>query len=119
MDRRFLLWTPVAAWCLLIFIFSSIPNLGSGLEYDFFLRKAAHMGEYAVLFLLLRRAFRGTFPSGAWSCWAIALSVLYAMTDEYHQSFVPGRCGRWSDVGIDAAGAALGGVWKFLVRSGA
>lgn len=110
--RHLSLWAPVAAWCLLIFILSSIPNLSSGLDYDYPLRKAAHMAEYAVLFLLTRRALRGTFaPESRWSWAAGLLTVLYAVSDEYHQSLVPGRCGRWPDVGFDAAGAGLAGLW--------
>ena len=97
---------------MLIFAFSSIPGLSSGLECDFVLRKAAHLAEYGVLFLLLRRALRGSFgarPSCSWI--AGVLTVLYAMSDEYHQTFVPGRSGRWQDVGVDAAGAASAGLW--------
>ncbi|MDD5655656.1 MAG: VanZ family protein [Elusimicrobia bacterium] len=106
------LWLPVAAWCLLIFALSAVPNLDSGLEFDYPLRKAAHMAEYAVLFLLLRRALRGTCAETAFWSWAAGLlTVLYAMSDEYHQTFVPGRSGRWSDVAVDAAGAALAGLW--------
>ena len=100
--RRLLgLWGPVAAWCALIFAFSSIPDLGSGLEYDYPLRKLAHMAEYAVLYLLARRAM------GARA--ALAFSILYAASDEWHQTFVPGRRGAASDVLIDALGA--GAAW--------
>lgn len=98
--KRFLsLWAPLAAWCGVIFAFSSIPDLSSGLSYDFPLRKAAHMAEYAVLFLLARRAMGDAK--------GFLFAVLYAAGDEFHQSFVPGRHGAWSDVLIDAAGALL------------
>ncbi len=96
--RRLSAWGPVVAWCALIFWFSSIPDLKSSLSYDYPLRKLAHMAEYAVLFALLRRASVGRAA-------AFALSVLYAVTDEWHQSFVPGRAGAATDVLIDAAGA--------------
>ena len=95
-------WGPVAAWCALIFAFSSVPDLKSGLDFDYPLRKAAHMAEYAVLYLLTLRARSGR---RAWA--AAAFSVFYAMSDEYHQSFVPGRSGLWSDVAVDAAGVLL------------
>ena len=96
-----------------IFSLSAVPDLSSGLKYDFPLRKLAHITEYAVLFWLCRRAFRGTWnvPAGAASkaadIAAAAFSVLYAMSDEYHQSFVRGRSGAWMDVAVDSAGVAL------------
>lgn len=104
--RRLSLWAPVAAWCALIFAFSGVPDLSSGLEYDYPLRKLAHLAEYAVLYLLTRRALEARGAS--WP--AAAFAVLYAMTDEWHQSFVPGRAGLWSDVAVDAAGV-LAALW--------
>jgi VanZ family protein len=46
---------------------------------------------------------------------AFAASTLYAITDEFHQSFVPNRQGHLADVLIDSSGAALGlaGIWLF------
>lgn len=79
----------------------------------FGVRKAAHVTEYAVLAWLLARAFlRPGTPWGRWDrkaamlAWLIA--TLYAASDEIHQSFVPNRTGKWSDVLLDSAGAALG-----------
>lgn len=77
-------------------------------------RKAAHMSEYAVLAWLWWRALRRPVRNDArpWS-WktagaAWALTVLYAASDEFHQTFVANRTGSILDVGIDAAGGALG-----------
>jgi hypothetical protein len=51
-------WAPVVLWAGLIFGLSSVPNLGTDLgTWDLVLRKLAHFGEYAVLGLLLVRAF--------------------------------------------------------------
>jgi VanZ family protein len=98
------LWLPVLAWCALIFAFSSVPSLGTGLgTWDLVLRKLAHLAEYAVLGALLARAVGGAAV-------AIALGTLYAMTDELHQSFVAGRAGRPLDVAIDATGVTLGAL---------
>jgi len=95
-------WLPVVAWAALIFALSSIPHLGTGLgTWDLVLRKCAHATEYAILALLLLRATRSFVA--AWP-----LAVLYAASDELHQSFVRGRHGSPVDVAIDAAGAALG-----------
>ncbi|PIR18892.1 MAG: teicoplanin resistance protein VanZ [Elusimicrobia bacterium CG11_big_fil_rev_8_21_14_0_20_64_6] len=99
MKRKLNLWGPVVAWCAVIFALSAVPDLNSGLSYDFPLRKAAHMAEYAILWALARRAMGDG--------WGLVFSVLYAMSDEYHQSFVGGRHGAWTDVLIDSAGALL------------
>jgi VanZ family protein len=107
-------WAPVVAWAAVIFAFSSVPSLNSGLgTWDLILRKCAHMTEYAILAVLLLRA------TGAAS-WAFALTVAYAMTDEFHQVFVRGRHGSPVDVAIDAVGALIGlaaARWVRRVRS--
>jgi uncharacterized protein YfiM (DUF2279 family) len=105
------LWLPVVAWAALIFALSSVPDLGTGLGgWDLVLRKTAHAAEYALLGALLVRA---TGRTGL----AFALGVLYAASDEIHQSFVPGRLGSPLDVAIDAAGVAVGIVLWQTVRA--
>jgi VanZ family protein len=95
-------WLPVLVWAGVIFAFSSIPSLNSGLgTWDYVLRKGAHMTEYAVLAVLLVRA------TGSY-LWAFPLAVAYAASDEFHQTFVRGRHGSPIDVGIDAVGALIG-----------
>ena len=104
-------WLPVFAWAGLIFAFSSVPDLGTGLGgWDLVLRKLAHATEYAVLGALLVRA---TARPGL----AFGLGVLYAISDEVHQSFVPGRLGSPFDVAIDAVGVAAGIVLWQSVRA--
>jgi VanZ family protein len=100
-------WLPVLVWAAVIFAFSSIPSLNSGLGgWDYVLRKCAHMTEYAILAILLVRAT-------ASYAWAFALAVAYAASDEFHQLFVRGRHGSPIDVGIDAVGALIGlAVWR-------
>jgi VanZ family protein len=96
------LWLPVVAWAAVIFVFSSIPSLSSGLgTWDTVLRKAAHMIEYAVLGVLLWRALGAEFT-------AFLAAVGYAVTDEIHQTFVRGRHGSPVDVAIDAVGVLVG-----------
>ncbi len=84
----------------------------------FIARKWAHLAEYAILALILWRALRGTRtpPPGDWSrrlallAWGGATA--FAITDELHQVFVPGRQGSFWDVVIDSIGAA-GGLFVF------
>jgi VanZ family protein len=86
----------------MIFVLSSIPDLGTGLGgWDLALRKLAHASEYAVLGFLLLRAL-----GHEW--WALALWVSYAVSDEIHQHFVAGRHGAPLDVLIDTIGVAVG-----------
>jgi VanZ family protein len=95
-----------------IFAFSSVPHLGTGLGgWDLVLRKLAHAGEYAVLGALLLRATGRTWLT-------FALATLYAASDEFHQTFVRGRMGSPIDVAIDALGVAVGIViWKRIQAS--
>jgi VanZ family protein len=105
------LWLPVVAWAALIFMLSSIPDLGTGLgTWDLVLRKIAHAAEFAVLGALLLRALGNMLP-------ALGLGVAYAVSDEIHQSFVEGRRGAPLDVLIDAVGVGLGVLaWRRLRR---
>ena len=105
------LWLPVLAWAALIFAFSSVPDLGTGLGgWDLVLRKLAHAGEFAVLGALLARATDRAVV-------AFALGTLYAVSDELHQVFVPGRLGSPLDVAIDTVGVAVGVLlWQRAAR---
>ena len=95
-------WLPVLLWAGLIFGLSSIPSLNSGLgTWDTVLRKLAHTMEYAILGFLLLRALGRELP-------AFLAAVAYAVTDELHQHFVPGRHASPYDVMIDAFGALVG-----------
>jgi VanZ family protein len=96
----------------LIFFLSAQPDLSSGLgAWDVLLRKLAHAGVYAVLFLLWWRALRSTGeePRPLAAAWLIA--VAYSATDEWHQTFVTGRHGSPLDVLIDAGGASAAALW--------
>jgi VanZ family protein len=95
-------WGPVVAWAGVIFALSSIPDLGTGLGgWDLALRKIAHAAEFAVLGFLLVRATGAERAS-------LALGIAYAISDEAHQHFVPGRLGSPLDVAVDAVGVAVG-----------
>jgi VanZ family protein len=109
-SRALTVWLPVFAWAAVIFAFSSIPSLSSGLGvWDTVLRKGAHVTEYAVLGALLYRALGREAP-------ALAAGIAYAATDELHQHFVRGRHASPVDVAIDAVGVALGMLVWLRVR---
>ena len=101
-SRALTVWLPVFAWAAVIFTFSSIPHLSSGLgAWDTVLRKGAHITEYAVLGALLYRALEREAA-------ALAIGIAYAATDEFHQHFVRGRHASPVDVAIDAVGVSIG-----------
>lgn len=114
MRRYFELWLPVVLWAAIIFTLSSIsnPRASQFFVLDFIFKKTAHVSEYAILFILLFRATKKNFPL------AFVLTVLYAITDEIHQSFTPGRTPAIYDVGLDSSGAAIAGyvIWKLKLH---
>lgn len=112
------LWLPPILWMALIFWVSAQSHL-PGLTVtwlDQLLKHSGHFGGYAVLALLWWRVtvqFFRNRPGAA--VLAFALAFLYAISDEIHQSFVPGRDASWIDLAIDAFGAvsAMGVIlWR-------
>ena len=83
-------------------------------EIHYLFRKCAHLTEFAVLAVLMWRAIRhvnvNPLQPWRWSQAAIALLIvaLYAASDEYHQTLVPGRTGQVSDVFVDTSGGTIG-----------
>ena len=103
------LWGPPLAWMALLFALSSRSSLGpAGAVPDWI----THGTAYLVLATLLCRALAGGFKpvSAAGAAGAIVLATLYGISDEYHQSFVPGRQSDVADVIKDAGGACLGAL---------
>ena len=119
MAHKYLKYLPVTVWMILIFYFSSRPDLPTTNKIfivDFITKKTAHVLEYTVLFLLWYRALGKRSP-----LYAIMYSIAYAFTDETHQLFVPGRSGLLRDVGIDSIGMIISSLlivkfnlWKIL-----
>lgn len=106
-------WLPPAIWLALIFLASSqpgstYPDLGA---LDFFAKKLAHFLIYAVLYILLFRAFATLRWAGQSTyrthLFPILIAILYAISDEVHQTFVPSRNGAIRDVCIDSAGVLM------------
>ncbi len=118
---RFLFWGLALVWMAVIFAFSSQANSGAYTEAylqeaNVPVRKLAHMFEFAVLAVLYQTALaRSIAKTNEQSkikfkhYWlAFSLAVLYALSDEWHQSFVPGRSSSLLDSGVDALGALIG-----------
>lgn len=79
-----------------------------------FLRKAAHFSEYALLGAVSFCALSFTLKKKAFF-WGWLLSTFYAVTDEIHQLFIPGRACRVFDIFVDSSGAAAGIAFAALV----
>ena len=107
--RRFLWrWLPPLAWMGVIFFLSAQPDLprAPGPWLDTLLKKISHALAYGVLAWLYQRALRPHLrASTVLRVASGGLAVVYALSDEYHQTFVPGRNGQLFDVMVDGAGA--------------
>ena len=120
-------WLPVLLWMAFIFIGSTdlmsaehtsrfigpflrwfAPDITDATiaSIQLFMRKCAHVTEYAILSVLLLRALRQHLIAAR--SVAFVLAALYAILDEVHQSFVPSRTGSVWDVLTDIMGALLG-----------
>jgi VanZ family protein len=89
----------------LIFYFSAQSSTGDHPWWDIIFRKLGHVTGYALLTALWAWALQGVVRRPVW--WAVGISVAYACTDEFHQTFVSGRTGTPVDVCIDAIGMAI------------
>jgi VanZ family protein len=98
-------WLAVVLWMALIFTLSAQSKLPTAPDpwLDFLFKKSAHFTVFGTLAVLIWRAL--AWRSRGW-LWAWLLTVLYACSDEWHQSFVAGRHPQVTDVIIDACGAA-------------
>lgn len=102
-------WLPAAAMMVIIFLASStpasrIPYFG---EFDVLIKKGGHALGYGLLGLAYYFALPPRLSKGYRLAMAWLMAVLFALSDEYHQSFVEGRTSRVSDVTIDGIGAGL------------
>lgn len=135
-------WGLVFIWMLVIFILSAqkstdSDSLSSGItrfvlniindllpqiEIEFsafshFVRKSAHFIAYLILGILSMYAIDEEKNSKfAWFTKALLICVLYAMSDEFHQRYVPGRSGELKDVLLDSTGSLVGILGYVLVR---
>ena len=127
-------WLPVVAWMIFIFVGSTdllsvehtsrfigpflrwfAPDISAETiaSVQLVVRKCAHLTEYAILAALFYRAF-----VKRWGVIAFVISALYAMLDEFHQSFVASRTSSPWDVMIDCIGALAGlAIYSILIRN--
>jgi len=104
-------WWPTILMMALIFMVSGTPggDLPQFGPWDLVVKKGGHLTGYALLALaLLRGPAGGNVPSRRQAFLAVFLAAVYAVTDEFHQEFTPGRSSSMFDVAIDTVGAALG-----------
>jgi VanZ family protein len=90
-------------------------------HWHFYIRKGGHVVGYAILSILLFRAWRATLPAMSdvkwtprWAIIALLGTAFVASLDEWHQSFLPSRTGRWQDVVLDASAGLAAQVLIFL-----
>lgn len=104
------------AWMALIFFLSSQEKLPTtaGMPPDI-AAIAGHFVAYSVIAIFIRVAIGGLQPGRRADVIAIALATLYGISDEFHQSFVPGRDSSVFDVAIDLLGASAGVIALNLI----
>ena len=96
-------------WMIMIFVLSSRQSVKVSEEYwaNFLFFKTLHVLEYAVLMVLNTLAFVKnihTIPTRKATFYASVCAILYAVSDEIHQLYVPTRSGKYQDVLIDSIG---------------
>lgn len=101
---------PALCWMAFIFFLSTRQTAGvpGTSTQRLYILKSFHLIEYSILFLLLFFAFLKRLP-------AAIVAYLYALTDEYHQLFTPGRTGKFRDTVIDLLGIIIGVIILALI----
>jgi VanZ family protein len=96
-------------------------NLQSFEHWHFYIRKGGHVFGYGMLSFLLFRAWRATLSAlqnvpwkFRWATLAILGTAFIASLDEWHQSFIPSRTGRWQDVVLDTSAGIAAQILVFV-----
>ena len=116
------LWLPPIIWAIVIFSFSSYQTVqASQIKWqDFIVKKSFHIIEYAILTTFVYRAMKesGLNRKKA-GIYSILFTILYGITDEFHQSFTQGRESKARDVIFDTIGGLLSIyiIWKYLPKA--
>lgn len=112
-------WAPLIVWIALIFGLSSIPGIpGKGFRLPQGSDKVIHFFEYAVLAYLLCRglSYGRADPGISHGVASLALAAGIALTDEYYQSFIPGRDASIFDLFADLLGIITGNALYYFVK---
>jgi len=137
MHKKHLNWILVIGWMVVIFMFSSqvgeVSNENNkfviyvfnllglhlnkifGTLSDFIVRKASHFTEYFILYMLIYRAINKSKKLDIkFFIGAILIVFLYACSDEFHQTFVPGRSPAFRDVMVDTCGGLTAFLFSYI-----
>jgi len=114
-------WGPVVIWMAIIFIGSSHSNvvLSESPSKDNLMKNLGHIIEYALLGFLIFRALSSkkgdTLTSRYVWLWSLTGAILYGVSDEVHQMFVPTRTAYLGDILMDGVGAGMGVLFAIIV----
>ena len=118
MNKKVLYLSATIAYALLIFLLSSFSGDKTEKLYLFkHSDKIIHLLEYAVLCFLVSKALSFTLKENVRryiGLIAVVISLLYAITDEFHQSFVPGRYASMYDIFADGIGAVISQIILYI-----
>lgn len=133
--KKLIKWIMLIIWMLVIFLFSSQPHSGETTKsiikqimpniktnslldmINFIVRKSAHITEYFILTLLTISLLKEyTKKQNVILVSSLIFCFIYALTDEFHQSFIPGRSSLFRDVLIDTSGSVLSLVSYYLYQ---
>lgn len=128
MKRFYNLWLPVVLWAAIIFFFSANSDPYKFLPQswrtmiplrevsDFsiaeWIGQFMHFIEFSILAILLSRAMQFAFPTKSMTFTVLLFSMLFSLSDEIHQLFVPGRSFQLIDLFVDFLGS-LAGVYLY------
>lgn len=106
MGDRLRAWGPAAGWAIVLFVLSALPHLGRAPSFPFS-DKVAHMILYAVLGATLAWGWSRS-PRPVPHLMVLLAGVLYGLSDEWHQMYVPGRVPDLADWLADVVGLLVG-----------
>jgi len=108
LERNYnVVWLVTASYMLIIFILSSMPYPPQPLPSKGGITFIEHVIEFGILGFLLLISFRVKTTVRKAAILAILISILYGISDEIHQAFVPGRYSDIVDVLADSVGAII------------
>jgi len=116
--KKLFYWIPSLVWMGAIFLMSSRTGEQLSTVFPFFGDlNWGHFFAYFFLSAFYRHALAKTIRVRFIPLWAVMMSLIYGITDEYHQSFIPGRNPELPDIASDLAGAASAAVLISLYQA--